>query len=396
MANVHRPPVRRRSRRGTATPVFNVAQRRIDDKVRLLLWVQAGGRCEFDGCNEYLLEHHLTRTSGNYGQAAHIVAFSPDGPRGQDLSRPRFINNVSNLMLLCPPCHKLIDDNPYRFNSETLREYKRAHEARIIHLTELGPAGRTAVLVLKAPIRGQVVSVPFDQVVEATAPHYPASREPVVIDLTTITDSSSAFLEAACDTIKHDTERFFGRRGEAHQAGHVSVFAMAPIPLLIFLGRLMTSKIPTDLYQRHRDKENWTWKMGGSITRYSVRRLRHASSRGKVALILSLSGTIRVCDLPDSIRRTASIYSITLAGQTPRTTFLRTRQGLEEFRTAYQEALGLILQNHGRVRAIDIFPAVPAPIAVLCGREPLPKVHPGLRIWDYDQAKGGFTYQMEV
>ena len=35
-------------------------------------------------------------------------------------------------------------------------------------------------------------------------------------------------------------------------------------------------------------------------------------------------------------------------------------------------------------------------VAVLCGRETLPKVHPALRVFDYDKANGGFVYQLTV
>src|SRR5947209_6467600 len=76
------------------------ASRAIPWQIRLMLWVRAGGRCEFDGCNKYLLEHELTFTAGNYGEAAHIVAFKPDGPRGRSRTRPAKINDVTNLMLL--------------------------------------------------------------------------------------------------------------------------------------------------------------------------------------------------------------------------------------------------------------------------------------------------------
>jgi SMODS-associated and fused to various effectors sensor domain len=299
-------------------------------------------------------------------------------------------------MLLGSDCHKLVDDHPEGYSRETLEVYKRAHETRIKHLTSLGTPDRTAVLVVKALINGQTVSMPFDHIVEATSPRYPTRREPEVIDLTTITDDGGAFIPIARETIKQAVDRFFGPNGEGRRVDHVSIFALAPISLLVFLGRQLTNKVPSDLFQRHRDTEKWTWKRGGRPARYVVRRLRRGQSRGKVALLASLSGTIRIRDLPEDIRHSATIYTIELAGQTPRPTFLRTRQDLEGFRTAYQEALGLIAHHHGLVRSIEFFPAVPAPVAVLCGRELLPKAHPTLRVWDYDKKKGGFTFQLEV
>src|SRR5437899_10670064 len=110
--------------RGDATrkqksPIVTVT-RKIQPLTRVLLFVRAGGRCEFDGCNKFLLEHHVTLTEGNFAQMAHIVAFQPDGPRGNGAHRPENINEITNLMLLCPECHKLIDDDPAKFTFRTL------------------------------------------------------------------------------------------------------------------------------------------------------------------------------------------------------------------------------------------------------------------------------------
>ena len=91
------------------SPVVRVQSRAIDPTRKLLLYVRAGGRCEFDGCNAYLFRHHVTQAEENFSQVAHIVAFKPDGPRGKIGLRPDDINDLENLMLLCPQCHKLID-----------------------------------------------------------------------------------------------------------------------------------------------------------------------------------------------------------------------------------------------------------------------------------------------
>jgi hypothetical protein len=167
------------------------------------------------------------------------------------------------------------------------------------------------------------------------------------------------------------------------------------MPLLICLGRHLTSKVPVDLYQRHRDNERWTWKPDGPDVSYRVAIIKEGDPK-RVAVVMSLSGSIKIDDLPADVRELATIYEMTLAGVTPTPTFLRTRQNLEAFRVAYQELLGMIGQKHGSLEAIDLFPAVPAPIAVLCGRELLPKVHPKLRVYDNDRQAGGFIFQLTV
>jgi hypothetical protein len=70
------------SKRNGSSPVRQA--RSVAPLDRIMLFVRACGRCEFDGCNSYLLEHHLTLTEGNFAEIAHVVAFKPDGPRGPE------------------------------------------------------------------------------------------------------------------------------------------------------------------------------------------------------------------------------------------------------------------------------------------------------------------------
>ena len=380
----------------TSSPVVSVQARNIPPLVRLQLFVRAGGRCEFDGCNKYLLEHPLTLTEGNFAEVAHVVAFKPDGPRGKAGVRPTNINDAGNLMLLCPQCHKLVDDHPAEYSRRTLEEYKQRHESRICHVTGLGPDQKTSLLVVRTSIGGQTVAFPFDQIIEAISPRYPISRQGTLIDLTQLRSEGTAFYEAARNTIEQRVGRIFDPGGEVDQAGHISLFALAPIPLLILLGKQLSNKVPCNVYQRHRDTETWTWKKDGKPVAYDFRQLGSDSNGKNIALILSLSGTIPVKALPESVRASSTIYEITLHGESPAPTFLRLRQDLENFRIVYQEAIGTIIKNHGLVETIDLFPAVPAPIGVLCGRELLPKVHPRLRVYDYNKNNGGFTFALEV
>ena len=145
-----------------ASPVVRVRCRAIRDTTRLILYVSAGGRCEFDGCNKDLVDHHVTHRTGNFGQMAHICAFSPHGPRGtRDMPAPD-INDVANLMLLCGACHKLIDDRPGEFPVGVLKKHKRAHEDRINLLTGVNPDRQTTAIVLKSRIDGQLVDIARD------------------------------------------------------------------------------------------------------------------------------------------------------------------------------------------------------------------------------------------
>ena len=381
-----------------ASPIEQIPSRRIADFVRTLLFVRAAGRCEFDGCNKNLVQHTVTLRAGNFAEMAHIVAFKPDGPRGKEPDRPTDINSVENLMLLCPECHKLIDDHPSEHSRSRLEGFKRTHEERIARVTELGPDRKTAVLILKAPIGGQAVAIPEGHVFDAVFPRYPVSRTGTTIDLGDLSGEreGSAFYELSRNKIDRELERLFAEGGEGATTPHLSVLGLAPIALLVHLGAKLSNKISADFYQRHRDTEDWTWKPDGEPVQFAASLRRQGKEGGPVALVLPLSGAIPTEALPEPLLSDAWIYELGLEGRAPDPTFLRRREDLENFRIALQRVLGLIGLKHGQVEAVEFIPAVPAPIAILCGRERLPKVHPALRVYDYDKAKGGFIYTFKV
>lgn len=370
--------------------------RKVRDLVRLHLFVAAGGHCEF--CNNNVMMHDLTQTEGIFAEMAHIVAFKENGPRGKEGERPHDINEISNLMLLCPSCHKFIDDNWRDYPRRTLERIKEEHEARIKTVTEIGPEKRSAILIFTSPIRGQEVSVRKDLVRQAMFPHYPASSKGTHIDLTDLKGQgeTSDFLEIAKAQIERKVALLFDIGGEVEKTSHLSIFGIGPTVQLMILGAALSNKIPACLYQRHRDTEDWAWKTDGRLVTYKLTKIKAGDAAAPVVLILSLSGTIPLVNLPDAYKENASIYEITLNEETPHPMLLRQQADLERFRVTYLEALGIIAKEHGLVESISVFPAVPAPIAILCGRERLPKVHPKLRVYDFDHANHGFKFQATI
>jgi predicted restriction endonuclease len=85
--------------------------RYIPEPIRCMLWGRAAGRCEFAGCNQPVSWHRETKETVNIAEAAHIIGFSEDGPRGEEELSEELARDISNLMLLCRNCHKPIDAN---------------------------------------------------------------------------------------------------------------------------------------------------------------------------------------------------------------------------------------------------------------------------------------------
>lgn len=395
---IHTPP-KNPKQPSTAISSPVALARTIDQRVSNRLYAVCAGRCQFKGCNKDVTVHSLTRQAATLGEKAHIVAFKQDGPRGRQGTRPVDVHDISNLMLLCRECHRLIDTRPQDYPRSLLEVFKREHEERVRQATEIGPERRAATLLFQAPIRGQRVAISGDQAVSALYEQhrYPADKA-TIIDLNGLLGAAedATFVTQACGQIDRTVERLFASGGDLENVGHLAVFAIGPIPLLAYLGGRLSSKVPVTLFQRHRDGENWTWKGDGPTISYKVECLQNRGQNSPIALVLALSGAITLNALPQEIQARSTVYRITLDGVVPTPTFLRRLQDLDGFKNALFEALGTISHAHGLVQEIDLFPAVPAPVAVLCGRERLPKVHPRFRVYDFDAAAGGFKYKLTV
>ncbi len=383
-------PKKSTTRRGEPSTQSPVAIARGASAVtREQLVAASAGRCEFAGCNKLLYEHELTKKDGNFGEAAHIVALSESGPRG-DIDRPTTveINSADNLMMLCAADHKLIDDRPDEYSVEMLREWKRIHEERIRLVTGLGPDLRTTVVQLKTMIAGQAVGIPAPQIYKAVAPRYPTDTKGVVIDLTNIPGEGDDFYSVASRRIRRDVAHLFAEGMEVHETRHISLFALAPIPVLMLLGSALGNKVQVDLYQRHRDTEDWLWKREGVPARHAFRTMCVGSDPTRVALLMSLSGCVEPGNLPSTIDDTFTIYELALESPEPSLTYLRRRADLEDFENVYRQAFAQIRAKHPGLVDLHVFPAIPAPIAVACGRELLPKIDPVLLVYDFDKVQG--------
>ncbi|HWZ63652.1 MAG TPA: SAVED domain-containing protein [Steroidobacteraceae bacterium] len=353
---------------------------------RLFLYVQAGGRCEFDNCNEYLLEHAPTGSPGNFAEQAHIWAFREGGPRGRGNGRPKNLHGLRNLMLLCKACHHRVDTEPQVFTVEVLRKFKKDHEDRIHGLTGLSKDRDTVPLVLKGLIAGRVMDISDDDMQRAVAPNYLRLREKIEIDLTHHRDSADpSYWTSAKTTIDEGLQQLSRIKPRGNRSSHVSIFALAAIPVLAYLGSKLSDKVRVDLYQRHRNPESWNWHEGQGNARFALGKI--SQGHGPTGLAINVSGTIPM----EAIKATAdesTLYELRVSGQEPTPLVLNTREDLTRFVTAYVRALETIRAAHPGLELLHVFPAVPAPVAISLGRHILPKVGPRLLIYDHDKRSG--------
>jgi hypothetical protein len=178
---------------------------------------------------------------------------------------------------------------------------------------------------------------------------------------------------------------------------HLSIFALASIPLLIHLGYEIGEAIPSEIYQGHRDTQSWAWQSpSGQDPRYIIDAPEdlNACDTKAVVLNLSLSGVIQPQEIDRVMTAPYSTYTVTIPK--PHRDYLKSREQLKVFAAELRVLLRQIREVHGTDCEIHLFSAIPAAVALKLGQLLLPKVDPPIHIYDYHQLNGGFSYALTV
>lgn len=374
-----------------------VAKTKVPQKVQSALWARSAGRCQYRGCNHDLVGDLI---SGNenalFGFIAHIIADSADGPRGDPIRSPLLAKSLDNLMLMCAVHHKLIDVDSLVDHPEALLvEMKAEHEARVAMLAGIDTDRASHVLRFGASIGANEALVSTRAIFAAMPPdHHPASMQTIDLEMTghAFADSDPAFWVMQQTNLQRNFAARVGGRIERQDIRHLSVFALAPQPLLIELGRLLCDIVPMVVHQRHREPSTWTWQRDGARVRYQT--TEPASGRsGVVALKLGVSATITDDRIEHVVGNDAAIWS--LCAKAPHNDIVRSPEDQAAYRTALRRLFDAIKARHGDRVVVHVFPALPASLAVETGRVWMPKADPELRIYD-QQRDSGFVYALTV
>ncbi|RMX07959.1 HNH endonuclease [Corticibacter populi] len=101
----------------------------ISDNTVKLLWGRAAGTCSNPICRTDLTVLLEDGRGFNVGEMAHVIASSPNGPRGVGTGGS---DEYENLVLLCPTCHRTVDKAPAgTYPVSMLHQWKQDHESSI-------------------------------------------------------------------------------------------------------------------------------------------------------------------------------------------------------------------------------------------------------------------------
>lgn len=358
----------------------------VSKKTKMLLIARTGGRCQFKGCNKNLFIEEFTLKEFNSSNVAHIVASSPDGPRGNDDSYD-LSDNIDNLMLLCPEHHNMIDKYPDKYPTEYLVEMKVEQELKVAKLLDEMYFPESEIIAFEAKIKNiDDVSVDAKLACEAMRlkGYKPAFTNKRVIKI----DSSYDYKDSEYwKDVNHTLDQKFQSTIEgiisSEPNKRFSIFPLAPIPLIIKLGYLFGDKKTIDIYQKFREPNSWSWQSESETNKFEVRKITRNYNK-KIAVILSVSSVIdidRIVEVDDF----GIVYH--LRAKECSVNAIKSLKDLECFWKKCLEMLDTI-KNNDSVNEISLFPAIPVSAAFMVGNKYMKGIHPKIRI--YDDYKGFF------
>lgn len=377
-------------------PVLDVTKSRTVKKAtRHMLWGKAAGRCEFEGCNRLLWKHPLTQEQVNIAEAAHIYAFSDKGPRGNEAIADEILNDLDNLMLACHDCHKTMDNSPGQYTVELMQGWKARHELRIETVTGIEPDKASHVVLYGANIGQHSSPLNLQDAAQALFPHrYPAERRPIELSTKNVAfnDADLSLWQAEKDYLVSAFNRRVKEQIEAGEINHLSVFGLAPQPLLILLGSLLQDICSADVYQRHREPvQTWDWPESSEPLQFEIE--RPSDFAGPPALVIEFTAAVTT-DRITSALDNPTIWRIKVPNQT--SDHIKSRQDLSNFRQLVHGLIGEIQEKHGHQTPLHIFPVAGVSVAIELGRIRQPKAHMPWIIYDQNNKSNGFKETITI
>jgi hypothetical protein len=185
---------------------------------------------------------------------------------------------------------------------------KRQHEKRIERVTGIIEDNRTELIIYSANIGPQSNTVNENIAENAviTSNMYPTET----IDLShyggMTEDKEKLFWQNELVNLERNFNmKVRDRIAYRAERQHFSVFALAPIPLLVKLGNLLTDKTVVQVYQKFREPDTWSWQEDSPELEFFVSRPR--KNYGKIALILSVSASIPSIDVYEVLGKDTSV-----------------------------------------------------------------------------------------
>lgn len=362
-----------------------------------ILWAKSAGRCEFEGCGECLYLDSLTNMKGNFANVAHIVSWTQTGPRGRNNYEGDQTSEEANLMLMCNKHHHLIDvEKVGEYSEERLKQMKKAFEEDTQMKIGIPSNRKTIVVTYTAKIGENLPVIGEDDVTDALWTNYRYPDQSTFIEIggndTYILDKEEKYWENEDEnlirTFKDRVKGYKSRYGTTHY----SIFAIAPMPLLVRLGTLINDISSADIYQKHREPQaSWKW---GNSNNLDFHLKAPEKKDGEPVLVFAISASAIINRIEaKNADKSQSIWIITV--DNPNNDIITSQNQLSSFRSIVRQSLDTIRKASSK-QHLHVYMAMPVSCAIEFGRCWMPKADMDLWLHDFNTANGEDSLAIKI
>lgn len=340
--------------------------------------------CMFEGCGEHLGVDRLTGIKGNFRYLAHIVASSPDGPRG-NLRSHELSNDPENIMVLCDKHHRLIDKVAVdEYDESRLKTMKIDFVTNTDELLKSLAHQPVATFTALWPIGNFVTEGPSSQ--EYAVSLKPVHCRPSGRPLSLIQRPVEALVDdqwweaTAPREIKTVGNKFSGHdESDRRQAG---LYAMGPSAVLIGLGAVLGNKSNLCVVPKSR-QNGWGWERPAPIEQpFSISSLDDINGPiEEIAVTLFLTAVPAESQQVLDYLKTDNINCIHITPKISGNSCLAHPHEGTVLREMFLELLHY-LRNEFKVKRVHLLHCAPNAACVEVGRG-IEHNHPSIRIYDH-------------
>lgn len=359
-----------------AKEVKNIT-REIKPITEKMLWGVSAGVCEFSGCNRKLFTHHVTGENVNQSEKAHIYAFSKGGKRYWPLLKfSKRINDIANLMLICDGCHKLIDSEDTNYTAEQLIDMKKKHEDRISNLVSIKPDLKSQIIIYNANIANSQIKISDFVANSGIIPeHYPINVNPIQLSpQLSLYDNEDDYWSI----MSRDLQRIWTANEPNVRDKHISLFAIAPQPLLFKLGTLINRNYAVDVRQSQGSIDNWKWSCQERTIQLTTNIMPEIQPTSDVVFTLEITAKLSEDELRKEFGN-GTIYRIIANRCNPN--LIKSNADLDYVIDNYRKILNEIRATHVQSIKVKLVAIAPASVSIEAGRQ-LMKGDPTIILYD--------------
>jgi hypothetical protein len=339
---------------------------RTNNATRTMVWIRAAGHCEL--CGKDLTGDLRVGNKLRFGEAAHVLPASVFGPRAEathdSAQAARLTNDLDNLVLACPTCHKKIDNDATGYSKEDLTNLHHAYLDRIRLAAKAPSEGRAVPLIFLSHHFCTRNDIPKTDLLRAmVAEGLWAVTEPRVIELPQppLGGRDKAYWEGVTSTIQRIVEEDVRRHSTFYGDGSaLAIAGLADIPALMMLGQAVGDRSKRAIFSPNRET-GLRWP-DLHATPPAFRYSPPLVGDGPLALVFSLSAKVPRRDVLKALPG-ARIAEITV--DQPSTSMVKNRGVIHAFREALQGPLSEL--EAATEAAIRVFAAIPAALAIEFG-----------------------------